>query len=64
MDSAAEFFKLIPSFAGSDSISHALPLLQRPVSGVGIALVDFLPQEVLEEGQAAGSSNILVLRSW
>lgn len=41
VDSAAEFFRLIPSFAGSDSISHAFATVAEArvyCSGVGIAL--------------------------
>lgn len=41
VDSAAEFFRLIPSFAGSDSISHAFASVAEArvyCAGVGIAL--------------------------
>lgn len=41
VDSAAEFFRLIPSFAGSDSISHAFASIAEArvyCAGVGIAL--------------------------
>ena len=43
LDSAAEYFRIIPSFAGSDSISHAFASVAEArvyCAGVGIALPD------------------------